>query len=64
MVNLVGNRSAYPDRYGFIQISNSGNLLNGADTCLDGIRIFGDGSIRHYDANGYNDWSKSLNAIP
>ena len=64
MVNLVGNRSAYPDRYGFIQISNSGNLLNGADTCLDGIRIFGDGSIRHYDGNGYNDWSKSLNAIP
>ena len=63
MVNLVGNRSATPDRYGFVQISNSGNLI-GADTCLDGLRIYGDGSIRHYDSNGYNDWSRSINAIP
>ena len=61
IANLVGgSRQGSPYNYGYIQLSNSGDPT----TCRDGIRIFGDGSIRHYNASGTNDWSRSLNAIP
>lgn len=61
IANLVGgSRQGSPYNYGYIQLSNSGDPT----TCRDGIRIFGDGSIRHYNSSGTNDWSRSLNAIP
>lgn len=59
IVNLVGNQSGNHSRYGYIQISNSGNPT----TCLDGIRIYGDGYIRKYDSSGSEIASGSLNSI-
>ena len=44
IVNLVGNRSSDNAKYGFIQISNSGNPDK--DEVLAGIRIYGNGLVR------------------
>ena len=59
IVNMVGDRTGTA-RYGYIQISNSGD----PDECIDGIRIYGNGTIRHYDSDGDEDWSRSLSMIP
>ena len=60
IVNLIGNKSGAPDNYGCIQLANSGNF----DTPLDGIRIYGNGWIRHFDGNGNQDWARDLQNIP
>ena len=60
IVNLVGNRSSDNAKYGFIQISNSGN----SDDCLDGIRIYGNGLVRKYNGNGGVSWERWLVNIP
>lgn len=56
IVNLVGNSSTY----GYIQISNSGDPY----TCLDGIRIYGDGHVVRYNGDGSQRWDKWLSNIP
>lgn len=59
IVNLVGNQSGPPQNYGYIQISNSGD----PNTCGDGIRIYGNGDIKKYDANGTEIMSGTLTSI-
>lgn len=59
IVNLVGNKDGDNSKYGFIQLSNSGN----PDECLSGIRIYGTGLVRHYNGSGSNDWSVNLRDI-
>lgn len=56
IVNMVGNSSTY----GYIQISNSGD----PSTCLDGIRIYGNGKVVRYDGSGNQQWEKWLSNIP
>ena len=60
IVNMVGNGSSGDKKYGYIQISNSGSH----DTCLDGIRIYGNGRIVRYDGDGDEVWDKYLSNIP
>lgn len=60
IVNIVGNNSGSNSKYGYIQISNSGSH----DTCLDGIRIYGNGRIVRYDGDGDEVWDKYLSNIP
>ena len=60
IVNVVGNRSSDNARFGYIQLSNSGN----SDTCLDGIRIYGNGLVRKYDGDGNVKWERWLSNIP
>ena len=60
IVNIVGNRKSDNARFGYIQLSNSGN----PDTCLDGIRIYGNGLVRKYDGNGNVSWERWLINIP
>ena len=48
IVNIVGNNSTTPANYGFIQISNSGSY----NSCLDGIRIYGNGLVEKYNDSG------------
>lgn len=60
IVNIVGNNSGSNSKYGYIQISNSGSH----DTCLDGIRIYGNGKIVRYDGDGDEVWDKYLSNIP
>ena len=60
IVNVVGNRSSDNARFGYIQLSNSGN----PDTCLDGIRISGNGSVRKYGGDGSVSWERWLSNIP
>lgn len=59
IVNLVGNNSGSHSRYGYIQISNSGD----PDDCRDGIRIYGDGYIRKYNSSGSEVASGTLNDL-
>lgn len=59
IVNLVGNQSGNHSRYGYIQISNSGDPTD----CRDGIRIYGDGYIRKYDTSGQEIASGTLNDL-
>ena len=59
IVNIVGNKSGTNSRYGYIQISNSGD----PDTCLSGIRIYGNGIIKWYDGNGNEYQDANLNAL-
>lgn len=47
----------------YLQISNSGNFYE-RETCIDGIRIHGNGHIDHYDGNGNINWSRNLSDIP
>ena len=60
IVNIVGNRSSDNARFGYIQLSNSGN----PDTCLDGIRIYGNGLVRKYGGDGNVSWERWLSNIP
>ena len=60
IVNLVGNMSGSPEKYGYIQISNSGNPTD----CRDGIRIYGNGRVSRYDSSGNEVWTKDLQDIP
>lgn len=60
IVNIVGNRSSDNARFGYIQLSNSGN----SDTCLAGIRIYGNGMVRKYDGDGNVSWEKWLSNLP
>lgn len=60
IVNLVGNKSSGSEKYGYIQISNSGSHSD----CRDGIRIYGNGVIERYDEDGNEVWTKNLSSIP
>ena len=60
IVNIVGDRSSDNARFGYIQLSNSGN----PDTCLDGIRIYGNGLVRKYGGDGNVEWERWLVNIP
>lgn len=60
IVNVVGNRSSDNARFGYIQLSNSGN----PDTCLAGIRIYGNGLVRKYGGDGNVEWERWLSNIP
>ena len=59
IVNIVGNKSGSNSRYGYIQISNSGD----PDDCRDGIRIYGNGMIKWYDSSGSEYQDANLNAL-
>ena len=52
IVNMVGAKGSGIARYGYIQISNDGD----PDECLNGLRIYGNGTVKHYDASGSEDW--------
>lgn len=58
IINIVGDTGN--GDYGYIQISNSGNPT----TCLDGIRIYGDGHVVRYNGDGSVRWDKYLSNIP
>ena len=58
IVNLVGDTGV--GDYGYIQISNDGNPT----TCVDGIRIYGDGHVIRYNGDGSVRWDKWLSNIP
>ena len=60
IVNIVGNRDSNNAKFGYIQLSNSGN----SDTCLGGIRIYGNGLVRKYDGDGNVSWERWLVNIP
>ena len=60
IVIIVGYRESDNARFGYIQLSNSGN----SDTCLDGIRIYGNGLVRKYNGNGDVSWERWLSNIP
>ena len=60
IVNIVGDRRSDNARFGYIQLSNSGN----SDTCLDGIRIYGNGLVRKYNGDGKVSWEKWLSNLP
>ena len=60
IVNICGNNSSGDEKYGYIQISNSGNH----DDCLDGIRIYGNGIVERYDGDGDRTYRKDLANIP
>ena len=60
IVNVVGNRNSDNARFGYIQLSNSGN----PDTCLAGIRIYGNGLVRKYGGDGNVEWERWLSNIP
>ena len=60
IVNIVGHRSSDNARFGYIQLSNSGN----SDDCLDGIRIYGNGLVRKYNGSGGVSWERWLSNIP
>ena len=60
IVNIVGDRSSDNARFGYIQLSNSGN----SDECLAGIRIYGNGLVRKYGGDGSVSWERWLSNIP
>ena len=60
IVNVVGNRSSDNARFGYIQLSNSGN----SNECLAGIRIYGNGLVRKYGGDGSVSWERWLSNIP
>ena len=60
IVNMVGAAGSGDERFGYIQISNSGDPT----TCLDGIRIYGNGHIVRYNGSGGRSWDKWLSNIP
>jgi hypothetical protein len=62
IVHLLGNSDDVDARYGMIQLSNSGNWEG--YTCLDGIRIYGNGKVESYDGNGNVEWTRYLSNIP
>ena len=60
IVNIVGDRSSDNARFGYIQLSNSGN----SNECLAGIRIYGNGLVRKYGGDGNVEWERWLSNIP
>ena len=60
IVNMVGAAGSGDERFGYIQISNSGDPT----TCLDGIRIYGNGHVVRYNGSGGQSWDKWLSNIP
>ena len=60
IVNIVGDRSSDNARFGYIQLSNSGN----SNECLAGIRIYGNGLVRKYGGDGSVSWERWLVNIP
>lgn len=58
IVNLVGDTGN--NDFGYIQISNSGDPT----TCLNGIRIYGNGRVVRYNGSGTQIWEKFLSNIP
>ena len=60
IVNIVGDRSSDNARFGYIQLSNSGN----SNECLAGIRIYGNGLVRKYGGDGSVSWERWLSNIP
>ena len=60
IINIVGNRSSDNARFGYIQLSNSGN----SNECLAGIRIYGNGLVRKYGGDGSVSWERWLSNIP
>ena len=54
---LVGSEST---NLGMLQLSASGN----ENTCLNGIRLYGNGFVYRYDASGTLLWSRNLANIP
>ena len=60
IVNIVGDRSSDNARFGYIQLSNSGN----SNECLAGIRIYGNGLVRKYGGDGNVSWERWLSNIP
>ena len=60
IVNMVGAAGSGDERFGYIQISNSGDPT----TCLDGIRIYGNGHVIRYNGSGGQSWDKWLSNIP
>ena len=60
IVNIVGHRDSDNAKFGYIQLSNSGN----PDTCLDGIRIYGNGLVEKYNGSGDVSWERWLSNIP
>lgn len=60
IVNMVGAAGSGDERFGYIQISNSGSPTS----CLDGIRIYGNGHVIRYNGSGGQSWDKWLSNIP
>ena len=60
IVNIVGDRRSDNARFGYIQLSNSGN----SNECLAGIRIYGNGLVRKYGGDGNVSWERWLSNIP
>ena len=60
IVNIVGDQSGSDSKYGYIQISNSGSPTS----CIDGIRIYGNGIIERYDSSGNRTYRKDIANIP
>ena len=60
IVNIVGDRSSDNARFGYIQLSNSGD----SNECLAGIRIYGNGLVRKYGGDGSVSWERWLSNIP
>ena len=60
IVNIVGNRNSDNARFGYIQLSNSGN----SNECLAGRRIYGNGLVRKYGGDGSVSWERWLSNIP
>ena len=60
IVNIVGNRNSDNARFGYIQLSNSGN----SNECLAGSRIYGNGLVRKYGGDGSVSWERWLSNIP
>ena len=60
---IMGNSDNEDIRYGMLQLSNSGSLDD--ITCLDGIRILGNGAVQKWSGDGTHViWEKWLGNIP
>ena len=58
IINMVGGVGQ--DNAEYLQISNTGDPY----TCKTGIRIFGNGTIYHYNSSGSSDWDREFSLIP
>ena len=58
IINMVGGKGQGNAEY--IQISNSGS----PDTCLSGIRLYGNGRFVRYKGDGSVDWDRYVSLIP
>ena len=46
----------------YVQVGSSGSFPDG--TCIDGVKIYYNGVVRHYDGDGNVDWQVNLRDIP